>query len=78
MGYVFVVCVYRDGIERADYSRSEWRKISTALGEGTLQVCLGHAGPMAELDEAIDDASQAERVLPSIPAKSGLQLDSLR
>ena len=78
MGHAFIVYVYRDGIERADYSRSEWRKISAALGEGTLQVCLEHAGPRAELDKAIDNASQAERLLPAMRVKAAEQLESLR
>jgi hypothetical protein len=77
MGYAFIVYVYRDAIERADHSRQEWRKIGQQLGDGVLQVCLGHTGPRAELDKAIDIASTAARLHPSAP-RVHEELESLR
>ncbi len=64
MGYATILYVYEDGIESAERSRAQWRKISTALGEATLQVCMGRPAPRDGLDKEIAMLSASLEHLP--------------
>jgi hypothetical protein len=64
MGYATILCIYQDGIDDADRSREQWHRISTALGEAVLQVCMGRPGPRGELDKEIAALSTSLEHIP--------------